>query len=44
MLYTLIINKDLLLFDEELNWLMDVDYYMKMKEKFGDVYIKNNLV
>ena len=39
-----IINKDLLLFDEELNWLMDVDYYMKMKEKFGDVYIKNNLV
>lgn len=32
-------NKDLIFFDEGLNWLMDVDYYMKMRDKFGDVKI-----
>ena len=34
-------NKSLLFFDEGLNWLMDVDYYMKMREKFGDAKFLN---
>jgi len=37
-------NQDLIFFDEGLNWLMDVDYYMKMREKFGDVKIINEYV
>jgi glycosyltransferase involved in cell wall biosynthesis len=28
-------NKDLIFFDEGLNWLMDCDYYTKMSKKFG---------
>jgi hypothetical protein len=28
-------NKDLIFFDEELNWLMDCDYYTKMTKNFG---------
>jgi hypothetical protein len=28
-------NEDLIFFDEDLNWLMDCDYYTKMKNKFG---------
>jgi len=39
-----IINKNLTFFDEELNWLMDVDYYMKLRDKFGDVKILNEFV
>ena len=39
-----IINKDLIFFDEGLNWLMDVEYYMRMKEKVGDVKILNEYV
>jgi hypothetical protein len=34
-----IINKDLIFFDEDLNWLMDVEYYMRMRDKFGDIKI-----
>lgn len=30
-----IINNDLIFFDESLNWLMDVDYYKRMFEKYG---------
>jgi hypothetical protein len=33
------LNDDVILFDVNLNWLMDVDYYMKMKNKFGDINI-----
>jgi dTDP-4-dehydrorhamnose reductase len=29
-------NEDLLLFDEGLNWLMDVDYYQRMFIKYGE--------
>ena len=28
-------NKDIIYFDEELNWLMDCDFYTKMTKKFG---------
>jgi glycosyltransferase involved in cell wall biosynthesis len=28
-------NNDILYFDESLNWLMDCDYYERMKNKFG---------
>lgn len=28
-------DKDLILFDEDLNWLVDVDYYKKCYDKFG---------
>jgi hypothetical protein len=28
-------NENLIFFDEGLNWLMDCDYYTKMKNKFG---------
>lgn len=28
-------NEDIVYFDEELNWLMDCDYYTKMTNKFG---------
>jgi glycosyltransferase involved in cell wall biosynthesis len=37
-------NEDILYFDEELNWLLDVDYYMKLRAKFGDVRILNEFV
>ena len=30
-----IINNNLIYFDEDLNWLMDVDYYKRMFEKYG---------
>jgi len=39
-----IINKELIFFDEKLNWLMDVEYYLRMKEKFGDVKILSEYV
>lgn len=28
-------NEDLIFFDENLNWLMDCEYYQRMKDKFG---------
>jgi hypothetical protein len=39
-----IINEDLIFFDEELNWLMDVEYYMRMRKKFGDIKILSEYV
>ena len=30
-----IINNNLIYFDEDLNWLMDVDYYKRMFDKYG---------
>jgi glycosyltransferase involved in cell wall biosynthesis len=32
-------NKDIIYFDEGLNWLMDVDYYKKMHDKYGNPLI-----
>ena len=29
-------NKNLLFFDEEINWLMDVDYYKRMFDLHGE--------
>jgi hypothetical protein len=37
-------NKDLIFFDEDLNWLMDVEYYMRMRDKYGDIKILNEYV
>lgn len=37
-------NENLIFFDEELNWLLDVDYYMKMRAKFGDIHILDEFV
>ena len=34
-------NKDLLFFDEGLNWLMDVDYYKRMFDEHGEPKILN---
>ena len=34
-------NEDLILFDESLNWLMDCDFYKRMKDKFGNPNILN---
>ena len=34
-------NKDVIEFDEELIWLMDVDYYKRLYDKFGDPKICN---
>lgn len=34
-------NKDIVEFDEELFWLMDVDYYKRMYDKFGSPDICN---
>jgi dTDP-4-dehydrorhamnose reductase len=34
-------NKDLIFFDEGLNWLMDVEYYKRMFDKYGEPYIIN---
>lgn len=36
-------NKDILLFDENLVWLMDVDYYKRLHVKFGDPLILNRI-
>lgn len=36
-------NKDLIFFDEELNWLMDCDYYQKMFQKYGQPDILNKI-
>ena len=39
-------NEDIILFDEDLNWLMDVDYYQKMHERYGspDVIFETTVV
>jgi hypothetical protein len=37
-------NNDLIYFDEDLNWLMDVDYYMKMNKKFGEIKILDDFL
>ena len=29
-------NKDLILFDEKMTWLLDVDYYRRMYDKYGE--------
>ena len=29
-------NENIILFDENLNWLMDVDFYKKMFDKYGE--------
>lgn len=34
-------NKDMIKFDENLIWLMDVDYYKRLYDKFGDPTICN---
>jgi dTDP-4-dehydrorhamnose reductase len=36
-------NNDLIYFDNELNWLMDCDYYQKMFLKYGQPYILNEV-
>lgn len=36
-------KKDLILFDENLNWLMDVDFYTKMYQKYGEPMILNEI-
>jgi len=36
-------NKDVLLFDETLIWLMDCDYYKRLHEKFGEPLILNKI-
>jgi glycosyltransferase involved in cell wall biosynthesis len=36
-------NKDLLFFDEGLNWLVDVEYYKRMKDRFGVPYFLNEI-
>ena len=36
-------NEDLMFFDEDLNWLMDCDYYKKMFDKFGEPDILNKI-
>ena len=36
-------NKDLIFFDEGLNWLMDVDYYKRMSIKYGTPKILNEI-
>lgn len=36
-------NKDILLFDENLVWLMDCDYYKKLHDKFGKPLILNKI-
>jgi hypothetical protein len=34
-------NKDIIKFDEELIWLMDVDYYKRLYNKFGSPDVCN---
>ena len=36
-------NKDLLLFDENMSWLLDCDYYKRMYDKYGEPKILNDL-
>lgn len=36
-------NKDIIEFDENLIWLMDVDYYKRLYDKFGEPAICNNI-
>jgi dTDP-4-dehydrorhamnose reductase len=36
-------NRNLLFFDEGLNWLMDVDYYQRMFLKYGKPYILDEI-
>jgi glycosyltransferase involved in cell wall biosynthesis len=36
-------NKNLIFFDESLNWLMDCDYYKRMKDKFGIPDVLNEI-
>jgi O-methyltransferase len=36
-------NKDVLLLDENLIWLMDCDYYKRLHEKFGEPLILNKI-
>lgn len=36
-------NKDLIFFDENLNWLMDCEYYQRMKDKFGVPDVLNEI-
>ena len=36
-------NKDLLFFDEGLNWYMDIDYYQKLYLKYGKPYILDEI-
>jgi len=35
-------NENILFFDEDLNWLMDVDYYKSMFDKYGEPEILKN--
>ena len=36
-------NKDLLFFDEGLNWLVDVEFYKRMKDSFGVPHFLNEI-
>ncbi len=36
-------NKDLLLFEETIDWLMDVEYYKRMYDKHGELGIMNEI-
>jgi hypothetical protein len=36
-------NENIIFFDEDLNWLMDCDYYKKMYDKHGEPKILNKL-
>lgn len=38
-----ILNKDPLLFDEEMTWLLDCDYYKRMHELYGDPVILDDI-
>jgi hypothetical protein len=34
-------NEEIIFFDETLNWMMDVEYYKRMYDKFGEPHILN---
>jgi hypothetical protein len=36
-------NKDLMFFDESIDWLMDVEYYKRMFDKYGEPNILNEV-
>lgn len=36
-------NEDPLLFDEEMTWLLDCDYYQRMYNKYGQPYFLNDI-
>lgn len=38
-----ILNEDPLLFDENMSWLLDCDYYKRMYEKYGEPVILNDV-